>query len=71
LRDRAVDGLEGILGKHTIVAEAFDLEETAVGRKADGAQFGEIAQALAAEVVGVVDGGLGAERAALLVAPLG
>jgi hypothetical protein len=68
LRDRAVDGLEGIPGKHTVVAEAFDLEEAAVGRKSDRAQRGEIAQALAdAEVASVVDGGLGAERAALLM----
>jgi hypothetical protein len=34
-----------ILGKHTVVAEAFDFEEAAVGRKADGAQGGEIVQA--------------------------
>jgi hypothetical protein len=33
--DRAVDGLEGIFGQHAVVAEALDLEELAIGRKAD------------------------------------
>lgn len=51
---------DAILGEDTIVAEAFDLEEAAVGRKSDGGQRRQIAQALAdTEVVSVVDGGLG------------
>jgi hypothetical protein len=49
-----------VLGEHAVVAQAFDLDEAAVGRK-PMAQLGEIAQA-SAEVVGVADGGLGAER---------
>ncbi|MBO0766633.1 MAG: hypothetical protein J2P50_18860 [Hyphomicrobiaceae bacterium] len=60
-RDRTVDGLQGFLGEHTVVAEALHLKEAAVGRKADRAQFGEIAPSPAdTDVVGVVDGRLGA-----------
>ena len=43
-RDRAVDALEGILGKHAVVAQTFDFEKPAIGRKADLAQPGQIVQ---------------------------
>jgi hypothetical protein len=59
--DRAVDGLEGVLREHAVVAQALHVEQPAIGRKADRAQLGQIVRASAdAEVVAVVDGGLGA-----------
>ena len=65
---RTVDGLECIFGEDAVVAQAFDLEQPAIGRKADLAQLGQVVQAFAdAEVVAVVDGGLGAQRPAFLV----
>ena len=36
--DRAVDSLEGILAENAIVAEAFDLEQLAIGCKPDRTQ---------------------------------
>jgi len=66
--NRTIDGLETILSQHAIMAEALDLEQAAIGRKTDFAQFWQIAQTLAnAEIVGVVDGGLGAQGAVFLV----
>ena len=66
-RHRAVDGLEGIFGQHAVVTEAFDIKQRPIGRKADLAQLLEILQALAdAEVIGIVDGGFGAQRPGLL-----
>jgi len=38
--DRAIEGLEHILAEDAIVAHAFDLDESAIGRKADRAQLG-------------------------------
>ena len=68
LLDRAVDAAKGILGEDAVKAEALDFEQSAVGGKADVAQFGQVMQAFAdAEVVGIVDGGLGAQGALLLV----
>jgi len=50
------------------VAQALDLDEPAIGGKADLAQLGQIAQAPTdAEVVAVVDGGFGAQRPMFLV----
>jgi hypothetical protein len=45
-RDRIGDGLEGVLGEYAVVAEAFDLDEAALGRKADGAQRGRLHRGL-------------------------
>jgi len=54
-RDWTVDGLEGVFGEHAIVAQTFDFEEPAIGRKADLAQLGQIVQAFAdAEVVALM-----------------
>jgi hypothetical protein len=66
--NRTVDGLESILSQHAIMAEALDLEQAAIGRKTDFTLFWQIAQTLAnAEIVSVVDGGLGAQGAVFLV----
>ena len=66
--DRAVDPLEGLLGEDAVVTEALDFEQPAVGAEADLAQFRQVVQSLAdAEVVGVVDGGFGAQSALFLV----
>jgi hypothetical protein len=60
-RHRTIDGVQ------VIVAQTFDLEQPSIGRKADRAQFGEVAQAPAdAEVIGVVDGRLRAQGAIFL-----
>src|SRR6516225_7815639 len=65
---RPVDGLESIFAEDAVMAHALDLDEPAIGRKTDLAQLGEIVQALAdAKVIGVVDGGLGAQGPIFLV----
>src|ERR1700685_100056 len=47
---------------------SLHFEEPAIGGKADGAQLWQVVQTLAdAKVVGVVDGGLGAQGPAFLV----
>ena len=61
---RAVDGLEGVFGENAIVTDTLDVEQATVGRKADLPQFGKILQAFAdSKIVGVVDRGLGTQRA--------
>ena len=55
--------LEDFLGEQAVMADLFDLEETAVGLEADGPQRRQVAQALAdAEVA---DGGKWTRCAAL------
>ena len=66
--DRAIDRLEGVFGQHAVVAELLELEQAAIGGKADVAQLRQVGEAPAdAEVIAVVDRGLGSERAAFLV----
>src|SRR4029453_5680660 len=58
----ALQGFECLRADSAVVAGFLDLEHAAVGRKADLAQLGQIAQkAPHAEVVGVVDGGFGTQ----------
>jgi hypothetical protein len=45
-RYQAIDGLERILGQHTVMAQTFDLEQPAIGRKADLAQLGRLCRRL-------------------------
>src|SRR5262252_4140766 len=67
-RNRTVDGLESILAEDAIVAQALNFEEPAIGSKADLAQLGEVVETPAdPEVIGVVDGGLGAQGTIFLV----
>jgi hypothetical protein len=59
---------EGVRADRAVVREPFDLEQPAVGVKADLPQRGEIREPLAdPDVPGIVDRGLGAQRAALRV----
>src|SRR3974377_1227994 len=68
LLDRAIDALKGVLGEDAVVTEALDFEQPAVGAEAYFTQFRQVMQSLAdGEVVGVVDGGFGAQSALLLV----
>jgi hypothetical protein len=64
----AVYLLEGLLGEEAIMTDVFDLEQTAVGLKANLPQCGQVAQTLAdVKVAGVVDGGFGPQSTAFLV----
>src|SRR5271169_901061 len=66
--DWTVDLLKGLLGEDAVVTEALDFEQSAVRAEADFPQFRQVVQSFAdAEVVGVVDGGFGAQSALLLV----
>jgi len=66
--DRAGDLAKLLFSHSAIMADSLDVQETSVGRKAHYPQGGQVVQPLAdAKVPGVVDGGLGAESAALLV----
>src|SRR5207249_7893899 len=59
---------ERALADRAVVREPFDLKQTAVGLEADLPQGGEILEPLAdADVPGIVDRRLSAQRAALLV----
>ena len=65
--DRAGDGGEGAGPVDRVVAESLGVQETPVGLEADVCQGGQIMQPLAdAEVAGLVEGGLGAERSSFL-----
>jgi hypothetical protein len=61
-------GLEGACALDRVVADGLDAEEASVGLEADLPQGGQVVQPFAdAEVAGVVDGRLGAERSSFLV----
>jgi hypothetical protein len=58
--DRVVQGGEGFRGADRVVAESLDAEQAPVGGNADLPQRGQIGQPFPdAEVVGIVDRGLG------------
>ncbi len=60
------DPLKGWTGKDTALADPFSIEQAAVGCAGFGLSFVEVVQAaLAAQVVGVVDHGFDAQRAAV------
>ena len=62
-----LQAVECVLGQHTVVTDAFDLEQFPVDTLAEVAEMGEIVDTLPdVEVLGVVDGGLGAEGVLLL-----
>ncbi len=66
--DGVVDGGEGLLGADRVVAESLGAEKASVGGEADLSQGGQVGQHFPdLEVAGVVDGGLGAQRAAFFV----
>jgi hypothetical protein len=45
-RHWAIDGSESILAEDAVVAQALDLDQSAVGRKADLAQLGRLCKRL-------------------------
>ena len=66
--NRMVYPLENFLGEQAIMADLFDLKQTAVGLEADFPQREQVAQTLAdIKVAGVVDRGFGPQSAAFLV----
>src|SRR3954462_15629468 len=66
--DRSLQLLERCFADEAVVADALDVKQTPVGRKADLAQFREIFDASAnVEVPGIVDGRFGSKRLSLLV----
>ena len=61
-RSRALQSFESLRADPAVVAGFLDLEHAAVGRKADLAQLGQVAQkAPYAEVVAIVNGGFGTQ----------
>lgn len=59
---------EGVFPDPAIAAQSLDVEEMSVGREADLPQSREILESFAdLEVAGVIDGGFGAQGAALFV----
>jgi hypothetical protein len=68
LQHGAVKRLEGAMADRAVVARCLDVEETPVGGEADLPERREVEEPSAdAEVLGVVDRGLGAKSATLLV----
>ncbi len=66
--DRSLQFLERCFADEAVVADALDVKQTPVGRKADLAQIREIFAAPAdVAVAGIVDGRLGSKRLSLLV----
>src|SRR3979409_1570603 len=65
---RLLQVLERCFADEAVVADALDVKQTPVGRKADLAQFRKIFDAPAdVEVTGIVDGRFGSKRLSLLV----
>jgi hypothetical protein len=65
---RLIDPAERVCADRAILADSLDVQKTSVGLKANLPQSGEILESLAnIEVVGVVDGGVSAERTSFLV----
>jgi hypothetical protein len=57
---------EGVRAADRVVADGLDAEQAPVGGKAELPQFGQAGQPFGdTEVMGVVDGGLGAQRSPL------
>jgi hypothetical protein len=66
--DRSLHVLERCFADEAVMADALDVEQTSVGRKADLAQFLKIFDASAdREIAGVVDGRFSSKRLSLLV----
>src|SRR3954468_6649489 len=66
--DRSLQVLERCFADEAVVADALDVKQTPVGRKADLAQFREIFDAPAdVEVAGIVDGRFSSKCLSLLV----
>ena len=66
--DGGRDDVERVFADQTIVAQGFDTQEAPVGSKADLPQGGQILESSTdLEVVGVVDGGFGAQGLPCLV----
>ncbi len=66
--DGGLQLLETLLPEGTVVSDLLQLEQATIGREADRLQLRQILQAASdIEVARVVDGGLGAQRAAFLV----
>jgi hypothetical protein len=60
--------IERLFAEEAVVSDSLDVQKTSVGLKANLPQSGEILESLAnIEVVGVVDGGVSAERTSFLV----
>jgi hypothetical protein len=66
--DRLLEFLEGLGSEVAIVCDLFHLEDTPIGSEANLSELGQVVQPTTdTEVIGVVDGGLGAQSPAFLV----